>query len=59
MDKLKVNPYLFQRKYKHYREAVFKKLPYYIFYEIIGNLVIVHSFFHASRNPKGKLKSRT
>lgn len=24
MDKLKINPYLFQRKYKHYREAVYK-----------------------------------
>ena len=41
MDKLKVNPYLFQRKYKHYREAVFKKFPYCIVYEIIGNLVAV------------------
>lgn len=59
MDKLKVNPYLFQRKYKHYREAVFKRFPYFIVYEIIDNSVIVHSFFHASRNPKRKLKGRT
>lgn len=56
MDQLKTNPYLFQRKFKHYREAVFKKFPYYIVYEIIDNSVIVHSFFHASRNPKRKLK---
>jgi len=59
MDKLKQNPYLFQRKYKHYREAVFKRFPYFIIYEIIDNSVIVHSFFHANRNPKRKLKSRT
>jgi hypothetical protein len=59
MDKLKQNPYLFQRKYKHYREAVFKGFPYFVIYEIIDNSVIVHSFFHANRNPKRKLKSRT
>lgn len=59
MDKLKQNPHLFQRKYKHYREAVFKRFPYFIIYEIIDDSVIVHSFFHANRNPKRKLKSRT
>ena len=59
MEKLKVNPYLFQRKYKHYREAVYKRFPYYIVYEIIEDNVIIHSFFHANRNPKTKLKGRT
>ena len=59
IEKLKVNPYLFQRKYKHYREAVYKRFPYYIVYEIIEDNVIIHSFFHANRNPKTKLKGRT
>lgn len=60
MNKLRVNPYLFQRKYKHYREALYRRrFPYYIVYEIIENSVIIHSFFHANRNPKRKLKSRT
>ena len=58
LDKLKVNPFLFQRKYKHYREAILKRFPYYIVYEIIDNTVIILSFFHAHRNPKRKLKSR-
>lgn len=58
LDRLKMNPYLFQRKFKHYREAVFKRFPYYIVYEIIENSIIIHSFFHASRNPKRKLKYR-
>ena len=57
IGKLKQNPYLFQRKYKHYREAIFKRFPYFMVYEIIGNSVIVHSFFHMKRNPKRKLKS--
>jgi hypothetical protein len=59
IDKLKENPFLFQRKYKYYREAVFKRFPYYIVYEIIDNSIIIHSFFHANRNPKRKLKSRS
>jgi hypothetical protein len=59
INKLKANPYLFQRKYKHYREAVYKKFPFYIVYEIIDSSVLIHSFFHANRNPKRKLKIRT
>jgi hypothetical protein len=59
ITKLKANPYLFQRKYKYYREAVYKKFPYYIVYEIIDSSVVIHSFFHANRNPKKKLKRRT
>lgn len=59
VNKLKTNPYLFQRKYKHYREAVYKRFPYFIVYEIIDNSVIIHSFFHAKRNPKKKLKRRS
>lgn len=58
MAKLKVNPYLFQRKFKHYREAVYKRFPYYIVYEVIDNTVVVHSFFHAKRDPQKKLKRR-
>ena len=58
MKKLESNPYLFQRKYKHYREAVYKRFPYFIVYEIIDSTVIIHSFFNAKRNPKRKLRSR-
>ncbi len=59
IDKLKENPFLFERRYKHYREANFKKFPYFIVYEIINNSVIIHSFFHSRRNPTRKLKPRT
>ena len=48
---LKLNPFLFQRHFKHYREAVLKKFPYFIVYEIIEKRVIIHSFFHTKRNP--------
>lgn len=59
IDRLVANPYHFQRKFKNYREAIFRQFPYYIIYEIIENSIIVLSFFHASRNPKRKLKPRT
>jgi plasmid stabilization system protein ParE len=52
------NPYLYQRKHKHYREAVLKKFPFFLVYEIHGNAVIINSIFHTSRNPGSKLKSK-
>lgn len=58
VEKLKANPFLFERKFKHYREAVLSRFPYFIVYEIILNSVIIHSFFHSKRNPKRKLKRR-
>jgi plasmid stabilization system protein ParE len=51
------NPLLFQRKHKKFREALLKGFPYFIVYEIILNTIIIHSFFHTSRNPKKKYKS--
>ena len=55
INTLMSNPYLFQRKYKHYREAIYKNFPYLISYEISENLVVIYSFFHARRNPKSKI----
>jgi hypothetical protein len=54
ISKIIDNPFLFQRRFKHFREALIKKFPYFIVYEISGNLIIIHSFFHTSRNPKSK-----
>jgi hypothetical protein len=58
LDKLKLNPFIFQCKFKLYREAIYKKFPYYIVYEIIDDSVVVLSIFHSFRNPDRKLKSR-
>lgn len=53
---IKSNPLVFQRKYKHFREALLRKFPYFIVYEIVATKIVVHSFFHTSRNPKMKYK---
>jgi plasmid stabilization system protein ParE len=55
---LLTNPFIFQRKFKHYREAPLKKFPYFIVYEIYGKSIIINSIFHTSRNPKKKLKRK-
>lgn len=51
---IKKNHLLFQRKYKQFREALMKKFPYFVVYEIIQDEIVVHSFFHTSRNPARK-----
>jgi plasmid stabilization system protein ParE len=56
LKQISENPYLFQRKFKHYREAIFRKFPYFIVFEIVDSLIVVHSFFHTSRHPNNKLR---
>ena len=51
ITQLSKNPLLYQQKYKTYREALLKKFPYFLVYEIIEKQVIIYSFFHTSRNP--------
>lgn len=53
-NSLKLNPYIYQRKHKHFREALVKKFPYFLVYEIIGNTIVIVSVFHTSKNPKSK-----
>ena len=53
---IKRNPFLYQRKYKKFREALLRRFPFFIVYEIIDDKIIIHSFFHTSRNPKMKYK---
>ena len=48
-------PEHYQIKHKNkYREAVLKKFPYIILYEIIGNTVIVYAVFPSKNNPNKK-----
>ncbi len=58
LSKISKNPFLFQRKFKHYREAPLEKFPYFMVYEIFEKKVIINSIFHTSRNPKTKLKKQ-
>jgi len=48
-------PNHYQIKYRRkYREAILKRFPYLIIYEIIENLVVVYSVFPSKDNPNKK-----
>lgn len=54
INSIKLNPFIYQRKHKHFREGLLKKFPYFLVYEIIGDSVVIVSVFHTSKNPKSK-----
>ncbi|CAM3352648.1 type II toxin-antitoxin system RelE/ParE family toxin [Aequorivita lipolytica] len=48
------NPFTFRKNNKGYYEAVLKRFPILIIYEVKENTIYIGSFFHTSRNPKTK-----
>lgn len=48
------NPFLFQIKYKDYREAYLRKFPFSIIYEVDNDYIYVDSVFLTHRNPENK-----
>lgn len=55
-DKLQSHSEYFGKVKKNFRQAVLKRFPYVIVYEIIKNEVVVFAVFHTRRNPKFKFK---
>ncbi len=53
---ISINPNLFNKKRKNYRQVKMKKFPFLIVYELESNKIIVSRLFHAKRNPKYKFK---
>jgi plasmid stabilization system protein ParE len=53
-QQIQKNPYLFPRRFKRFREALVKRFPFFIVYEIIRKTAVIHSVFHTSRNPEPK-----
>lgn len=51
---IKHYPYHFSEKRRPYREAVIKRFPYLIVYEILEDKVIVYSVFNTWQDPSGK-----
>ncbi|MBP6430322.1 MAG: type II toxin-antitoxin system RelE/ParE family toxin [Ferruginibacter sp.] len=49
-------PTRFPNRNEYYREALTKTFPYIIVYYFKGNLLIIVSVFHASRNPLKKYR---
>lgn len=53
---IRSNPFLFETKYKKFRQALTKKFPYLVIFEIEGDTIIIYHIRHTSRNPKLKYK---
>lgn len=45
-------PEMHALKYKEYRRALVRRLPYAVFYEYAEGVVTVYGIFHTSRDPK-------
>lgn len=54
--KLATNPFIFGILNQRYRQAILKRFPYIIVFEVKGASVIIYAIFHTSRNPKEKFK---
>lgn len=56
LEILESNPLLFPIKFDNIREAVIKKFPFVVVFEVLtNNEIIVLSVFHFRRNPNDKL----
>ncbi len=58
LEIIKDNPLLFPIKFAHIHEAVVKRFPYVINYEVFGKQIIVSAIFHANQHPEKKLKRK-
>jgi hypothetical protein len=58
LELIKENPLLFPVKFAHIHEAVVKRFPFVINYEISEKQVIVSSIFHVKQNPTKKRKRK-
>ncbi len=48
---IKDTPFIYQIKFKNYREAVLRTFPYVIIYEVEDNFIYIDSIFNTYRNP--------
>lgn len=53
---IEANPFLFSIKFATMREAVVKRFPFIIVYEILDKDILVVSVFHTKQNPDKKKK---
>ena len=54
LELIKDNPLLFPIKFAHIHEAVVRRFPFVITYEITEKQIIVSAIFHVKRNPRKK-----
>lgn len=58
LELIKDNPLLFPIKFAYIHEAVMKRFPFVINYEVSGKQIIVSAIFHVKQNPAKKIKRK-
>lgn len=58
LELIKENPRLFPIKFAFVHEAVVKRFPFVINYEILEKRIIVSAIFHTKQNPAKKIKRK-
>ena len=58
LELIKNNPLLFPIKFAHIHEAVIKRFPFVINYEVSEKRIIVSAIFHVKQNPTKKIKRK-
>ncbi len=53
---IRKNPFLFPIKFGKVHEALIKRFPYIITYEVIEKQIVVLAVFNTNQNPKKKVK---
>ena len=53
---LEQRPTIFGKATKTLRQAVLKRFPYILFFEVQKTEVIIYAVFHKSRNPRNRLR---
>ena len=59
VDLIKRNPLLFPVKLARIHEAVVKRFPFVINYEVVGKQIVVLSVFHVKQHPSKKIKRKS
>jgi hypothetical protein len=58
LELIKDGPLLFPIKFGHIHEAVVKRFPFVINYEVSGKTIIVSAIFHVKQSPGKKIKRK-
>src|SRR5688572_991871 len=51
LDRIAANPEVHPKVYHEIREAIVRRFPYVIYYQVSGDEVVIVSVFHSKRNP--------
>jgi hypothetical protein len=53
---LQLEPNLFQKRYKDFRQVLIKPYPYHIIYEIDNTVIVIYKVIYAGRHPRMRYK---